>query len=75
MALQQDLLGLVPVSPLKRTLELIVVEAIDVGENTVFVAEVSECCPGWRDDGVDGRCCCEGADGCTGDWCCGAGSG
>lgn len=75
MALQQDFLGLVPVASLERALELIVVEAIDVGENTVFVAEVSECCPGWGDDGIDGCCCCEGTDGCACDGCCCAGSG
>jgi hypothetical protein len=70
MTLEKDLLGLVPVATLEGALELIVVEAIDVGENAVLIAEVSEGCTSWGDDGVDGCCGSECADGGSGDGGC-----
>lgn len=42
MTLQDNLLGLVPITALQRTLQTVIVSQIQVGENTVFVRQVAE---------------------------------
>lgn len=48
VALEQDLLGLVPVTALEGTLELVVVESVDVGEDAILILQVAKA-------GSDGR--------------------
>ena len=56
MTLEDDLLGLVPVTALEGALELVIVESIDVGEDTVLIPQVSEGGTDWGDSGLGGEC-------------------
>lgn len=63
VSLEQDLLGLVPVTALEGALKLVVVESVDVCENAILVLQVAEAGSDRRNDGVDGCCSSQGTDG------------
>lgn len=55
MALENNLLGLVPVTTLESTLELVVVESIDVGKDAILILQVTEGGADWWDSSLSGE--------------------
>lgn len=55
MALEKNLFGLVPVTTLESSLELVVVESINVGEDAVLVLQVAEGGTDWWNRGLGGE--------------------